>query len=319
MISLKWTSNDRKSSATLPFSSLSWEGSASQCSRTVTFTVPYNPYDKNFDMPNIKLGDIISVYDSKNLIFIGTVTQRERTNAVGMVSFTARDYMHHLLDSSACYKFKNLTPEAITAKVCKDVGISVSSLPQTKINIAKLLIEDSAMYDIIIKAYRKAAKVTGKKYMPKMDGSKLSIIEKGLSSGIVLTTNINITSASYSETIDGMINKVRIYDENGKECGMVSNSANINKYGIYQATYTKEEGVNATTAAKSLLTGITKEANIEALGDIRALSGYSLKIKDKATGLTGVFYIESDSHTFENGTHMMSLGLAFSNTMEEVS
>ena len=35
------------------------------------------------------------------------------------------------------------------------------------------------------------------------------------------------------------------------------------------------------------------------------------------TGLYGKFYIESDTHTFEDGKEMMQLTLAFSNMMDE--
>lgn len=86
---------------------------------------------------------------------------------------------------------------------------------------------------------------------------------------------------------------------------------------MYQSVYTKEKGVNAKTAAKALLTGVTKEASIEALGNIAAVSGKSINIQNSAAKLTGKFYITSDTHKFENGTHTMSLSLSYVNTMEE--
>ena len=51
--------------------------------------------------------------------------------------------------------------------------------------------------------------------------------------------------------------------------------------------------------------------------DIRAQSGWALVIKDKASGLAGKFYIESDSHTWEDGKSEMQLTLAFANVMDE--
>jgi hypothetical protein len=66
-----------------------------------------------------------------------------------------------------------------------------------------------------------------------------------------------------------------------------------------------------------MLVGITKEASVSAIGNVKAISGYSIEINDTATGLKGKFYITDDSHTFENGTHTMSLGLAWKNEMDE--
>ena len=128
-----------------------------------------------------------------------------------------------------------------------------------------------------------------------MRGRRVSVIIKALSSGAVFSQDSNITDASYSDTLD--------------------NKKSINKYGIYKSTYTKEKKVNVKTKFE----GVTKEANVSAVGDIRVVAGYSLTIKDKATGLTGKFYITSYNYTFENGTHIMRFDLVWKNVMESPS
>jgi hypothetical protein len=185
------------------------------------------------------------------------------------------------------------------------------------VNIPKLFFDDQCIYDIIIKAYRKACARTGEKYMPVMDGKKVSVIVKGKGSGVTLDQSKDITDASYQDTTDNMVDLVRIYNDSMKQIGKVQNKSHVQTYGVYQSTYRKETGVNAKTEAKAMLVGITKEASVEAVGDIRALSGYSICIHDKATGLTGTFYITSDTHTFENGVHTMSLELSWDNEMDE--
>lgn len=40
-------------------------------------------------------------------------------------------------------------------------------------------------------------------------------------------------------------------------------------------------------------------------------------MQDGATGLSGIFWIDSDTHTWENGTHIMNLELNFKNIMDE--
>lgn len=150
-----------------------------------------------------------------------------------------------------------------------------------------------------------------------MSGKKLGILEKGKKSGVTLDQSVDITSATYSDTTDNMVNMVRIYSDKREELGKVQSKKQVKKYGIYQQTYTKEEKVDAKSAAKALLVGITKEASIEAIGNLKAISGYSINIQDKVTGLTGTFYITEDTHTFENGVHTMTLGLSWSNIMEE--
>lgn len=311
MIKLYW--NKLK----IDFESVTWSGTDQQSSRELSFSLPCNPYDKNLNQSKIKLGDLISLYDDKKLLFLGTVTSREKTAEIGSATFTAKDFMHHLLRSNGSYKFKSITPEKIAKKVCGDVKIPVGKLAKSGAKISKMFFEDSCLYDIIIRAYRSAKAVTGKKYMLVMDGKKVSVIEKGLDSGVKLTQGVNVTSATYTDTTDNIVNTVKIYNDSLKNLGSVKSKKSIDKYGVYQSTYTKEEGVNAKSKAKEMLVGVTKEASIEALGDVNAISGRSIKINDKATSLVGKFYISSDTHTFENGTHMMSLELSYNNIMED--
>lgn len=114
-----------------------------------------------------------------------------------------------------------------------------------------------------------------------------------------------------------MVNKVRIYDGDGKQIGVVQNTGN-QKYGIFQETYTKEKNKNATTTAKSKLHGIDKTATIKALGKnmMAAITGNGVAVVDKATGLKGLFWITGDTHVWEKGVHTMTLTLEFKKAMD---
>ena len=310
MIRIKWQGK------WLEFESAEWSGTDNQCSRQLTFTVPVNPYDKEITSYGIKLGDVIAFYDNGKLHFLGTITSREKTAAIGTASYTAMDFMQHLLRSTGTYVFRSTTPEAITKKLCKDLNVKTGAIAKTNIHIARAIYEEQAYYDIIVASYRKARAQTKKKYMPVMNGAKLCVIEKGLPSGATLTQGVNIIDASYSDTTDNIVNRVNIYSSSRKKIGKIENRKSQELYGIYQGQVTKEKGIDAKKEAKALLTGVTKEASIEALGDIRAVSGKSIIIYDPATGLKGKFYIANDTHSFANGVHTMSLGLSWVNTME---
>ena len=311
MIKLRWKDK------WIDYISIEWSGTDNQCSRQIVFTIPSNPYDKGFEQLGIALGDLIYLYDDKTQLFLGTVTTREKTAEIGQATYTAMDFMHHLLRSNGTYKFTKTTAEKLTKKVCGDLDIGTTKLASTKINIPKLIFEDVSIYDMIVTAYRKAKASTGVNYMPKMVGNKVSVIEKGLSSGVKLAQGITITGANYKDSTDNMIDMVKIFSDKGKKLGEVKEKKNISSYGVYQKVYEKEEGIDAKKAAKAMMVGITKEATVESLGDVKALAGYAIEIDDKATGLKGTFYISSDSHTFQDGTHMMSLELSWKNEMEK--
>ncbi len=299
---------------------VTWEGSARQAARRVSFGVAYSPQDKNVKPLNIKNGDQIIFYPgwpyNKKVIFVGEVTEREKKGEAGELFYTAKDGMHHLLESRATYRFENKTPEKITAVACKDVQIPVGSLAKTKVPIPKIFFEDRPYYEIIMAAYTKAHKRNKKKYIAQMNGAKLDVIEKGkVIPDFHLKQGERITASSYSETTDGMVNRVAIYNASNEKIGSLENKDWVKKYGVFQGTVAVEEG-NGKAEAKSELTGLTKQASVECIGDIRCTSGRGVLIKDSRSGLTGTYWIENDSHTWQGQYHSMSLELAFKNIMD---
>lgn len=303
-------------------SRVTWSGSDTQVCRTVDMDVVNNPFDKTMQV-NINLGDLIYLYENGKNIFQGVVTARNRTDGIGTVSYTAKDFMFYLLKSKGTYVFKKQKAENIAKIVCNDLQIQIDSLFKTKINLGEQLVFDAeAYYNIILKSYNQAAKKMSEKYppvfVPVMDGRALSVIPKGQSSGITLKLDADITSSSYSENLENMINQVEIYKDSGEIVKIVKNNNWVKKYGILQEAYKEEKDVNSVNAAKQLLVGIDKQASIEAIGNVACRAGYSVKIKDAITQLCGKFFIVNDSHTWENGVHTMSLELKFKNELEEV-
>lgn len=313
---LYWKDNIISPSVT----SVTWEGSAKQAARTLTFGVAYSPDDKNVEFLDIKNGDKITFYpgypyDTKTK-FEGIVTTRERKSESGELTYTAMDAMIHLLRSSGTYKFEKKTPETITQMICRDVGLQVGNLAKTNVNIPKIFFQERPYYEIIMAAYTKAYKKNKKHYIAQMNGAKLDVIEKGkIIPDFHIKQGERITDSSYSETIDNMINRVYIYNSDNKKIGSVSNADWVKKYGVFQNAISIDSG-NGKTEANNELQGIEKTASLTAIGDIRCVSGLGVIIVDSRTGLNGNFWIENDTHEWSNGVHTMTLELAFKNVMD---
>ena len=298
-----------------------WSGSAKQAARSVSFSVAYSPDDKNVTILGIETGDEITFYpgypDDEKTAFSGIVTERERKSEAGELSYTATDGMMHLLRSSGTYKFKNKTPEKIASMLAKDVKIPVGNLAKTKINISKIFFSQRTYYEMIMAVYTKAHQKNKKVYIAQMNGKKLDVIEKGkIISDFMLIQGEYIIDSSYSENLDSMVNRVYIYNSDNKKIGSVSNADWISKYGVFQNAISVDSG-SGKTEAKNELSGVEKSANLNAIGDIRCVSGKGIMILDSRSGLIGIFWIENDTHTWENGAYTMSLELAFQNIMDE--
>ncbi len=123
--------------------------------------------------------------------------------------------------------------------------------------------------------------------------------------------------SNYKISLQNLVNKVLIVDKTGNVVDKVQDSESTGKYGTIQKVYTQEDGKDAKAVAKSMLQSIEKTSSVSGISDIRAKSGYALVIQEPITGLLGKFFIESHTHTFENGASTMELSLAFENIMVE--
>lgn len=296
-----------------------WKGSASEASRSVDFDYINAPYDKTVNLPGISTGDYISLEDSKEgEIFFGQIFGVEKSSQTGTITFTAYDMMKHLLESTGQYNFKNLTAETIASQVCADIQVPIRHLHPTGVNIASMICDKMKMYDIVMAGYTKAHKITGDKYFAMIYKRGLGVYKTEWAvKGFTLSENSNIYASSISERMDDIKNKVLIFDDKGKQIGEVKDDGSVKKFGIFQEIYTQEEGIDPTTGAKNLLKIKPAQAiKISAIGDINCLSCYFVQVKDTATGLSGKYWISSDSHTFENGTHKMELELKFDSLMD---
>lgn len=75
----------------------------------------------------------------------------------------------------------------------------------------------------------------------------------------------------------------------------------------------------AKKEAKKMLSDRERSASLEGYGDTTCITGYGVTVTDSSTGLTGLFYIDTDSHTWENGEYKISLNLNYKNLMNEVT
>ena len=301
-------------------SKITWKGSASEAARCVDFDYINAPYDNTVNIPSIATGDYISLEDTKEgEIFFGQIFGVEKSSQTGTITFTACDMMKHLLESTGQYNFKNLTAEAITSQVCADIQVPIRYLYPTGVNIASMICDKMKIYDIIMAGYTRAHRITGDKYFAMIYKRGLGVYKtEWIIKGFILSESTNIFASSITESMDEIKNKVLIFDDKGKQIGEVKDDGSIKKFGIFQEIYSKEDGVDATTGAKNLLKiRPTQSIKISALGDINCLSCYFVEVKDTATGLSGKYWISSDSHTFENGTHKMELELRFDSLMDE--
>ena len=300
------------------FESLSWSGSILSAGRSVEFALLNDPYDSTLNIPAVCTGDYIALADGDEL-FYGQIFGIERSTAIGTITFTAYDMMKNLLESTGRYNFKNITPEAIAMQVLADIQVPYNNLEPTGINIKSMICDSSSYYDIILGAYTQAYRMTGKRYLPMIWKRAFGIWPAVYTVGnFTLSDASNILEASLSESMNTIKNVIKIYDDKGNQVGEVKDDDSKQTCGTFADVYEVEDGVDPTTAANNMLSvNPEQKITILAVGDLNCLSGYSVMVKDAATGLSGKYWIVSDKHTWQGNVHTMELDLSFEQLMDE--
>ena len=301
-------------------SSMSWGGSRSEVARKLELSVVNAPLDKNITPITLDLADPVYLFedDGKTELFRGFIVEREANSEQGRVTYVAYDLLFYLLRSNATYNFSSKTAETITQMVCDDMEIPVGSLAKTDLT-QKLIVQNVSIYEIIMQAYTQAHQKNGTQYRVTATKGLLNVEEMGkVVCEIELTEGSNITSSQYRESLLNMVNKVRIYDGEGNQTGVVQNDEDVKKYGVFQQTYTKEEGKDPNTTAKSMFSGVEKTFTLNCINHNGAVTGSGAIVRDSSTGLSGLVWIDSDTHTWSNGVATMSLTVTLKQMMDTI-
>lgn len=294
-------------------SSVTWSGDIRQASRKLEIDLAIGR-DNQLPKYNIPLGSLLVFENNGKELFRGIVFNNKK-DTDNKYSITSYDHLIYLLKSTGTYIFRKMTATNIIKKLCNDFGIPLGGITNTGVVLDKLILRNMSIYDMCIVALTETSKRNGKKYHMYMEKGKLYLKEKAeqLIRWVISEGN-NLQSASYSESIDDMRNKIVIMGDKDKVLATVEDKSLIRQYGLLQELQ-EENDINsheANTIAKNLLKKlgkVSKKASISCLGIDDVVAGSAIEVKESLTGLVGTFYVDTDKHKFENGQHFMDLKL----------
>lgn len=275
-----------------------WSGDIDERSRSLNFTYLYNP---KISMPLVKveIGDSINLFDDKNrLLYVGVVTEVASSLSGSDVSVTSRDVLWYLGKNKVAGVYTG-SAEAITRKILDEFGISVGNLESIAVDKNVISTGDKTIYKAISEAY-------GEDYYIVALGEKVEVRKKGSEVVAVLSGKANLIDASYKKSMEDMINRVIVLNDDNGKVFEISAEENL-KYGILQEVIKAEKDKDVSVSAKEKLVGIKDDSTITATGNFDIISGKAVIIQDTSNNFTGKFLVTSDSHSFSGGEHTMSL------------
>lgn len=121
--------------------------------------------------------------------------------------------------------------------------------------------------------------------------------------------------------ITGLANSVAIRSETGGLIRRLDDAASVALNGRLEQVLTQSDGEDLSHEARAILTdnGLQQRLTVETLGDIRLRAGEAVELRDTGSGVSGLFWIDEDAHTFKNGQHFTRLTLNFRNLLDNSS
>ena len=304
-----------------------WSGDSEQAARKLEFTIAYNTPDKDkaFIPLDLKVGGFIYFFYRETEaaqeieLFQGRIFYRKRVSDTYSFEFACFDDMIYLAKSN----IRALVVGTVAAgiqQVCNEIGIPVGTLPAELTASVNFIADDKSGTEVLrmlLDIQQAADKAAGNDtaYLPVCINGSVNVIKKGERiEGYTATADTNIFSTEHSESIEGMVNRIKAVDDNGTVCQMFTINDDVRHFGMIQKIYKmqppkKGETVDNIKAAKAKLVRQKEESSLKGLGYIQCITGYAIEVQEEQ--LKGKFYIKSDTHHFENAQHTMDLTLEY--------
>ena len=301
-----------------------WSGNKEEVARRLTFSLVDSPNDHYLSRPQLNIEDMIQFYvaeqredvKNKDEVFRGYIVEITRSLTSNEVQYIAFDAGFYLQNSQIMKKFVQKTPQDVVRSVCAEIGIPVLKLAEGK--PYDRIHDGDTVYEVIMTGYTIQSKKDGNQYMMKFDKGALSVVKKGdYVCPYMLTAGDVVTDTEYKETIVGSISKVKAYGHDRSEKGTFELEGKDKIKGTLQAILQTDDA-DIEAQAKAMLKGIQKTASMSGLGRLDCITGNACVVEEPYTKLKGLFYIDEDTHTFDNGTHTMQLTLSYQNIMDKV-
>ena len=303
---------------------MTWGGSKDEASRTLNLEV--TKVNGKTDFPNGSAIVIYDLVDQELMRYI--ITKKSKTRSSTAIKYTARDIRWWLTRSKMDKKFENMTASEIISGLCKSLGISTGTIEDTGVKFSVLHFIKKSPWDMIVIALTETRKQSGKRYTTRVRNGNLELIEKCKQAvQWVIEEGANLLDASYDESIESTYTQVKVVGKNskGNEISAIQKNEEAQKlYGVMQEYISQSDKmtqaeVNAIAVQKlKELSVMQKSGTIKTFGLDDVETGTGIYVIDNETGLVGGFYVESDSHTYSNGYHEMSLTLAWTDELPEI-
>lgn len=278
------------------------------------------------DILDFTEGNHIEFKVNGELVFVGTVFEKSRDKSA-IISVTAYDQLRYLKNKD-CYVYGDITATDLIKNIAEDFGLKVGEIDNTVYKFPakpQRIEKDKTLADIIQRALDLTTVQTQKYYQLYDDGGQLMLksVTEGMKTDIYIDDDC-MTDVDYKTSIDkdtyDMIKVYRTVPDGArkvlKNTYVEMDKEHIEEWGRLQCVLVPDaKDVDAVKRAANMLklkNRKTRDIRLKGvIGDIRVRGG-SLLYVNKNFGDVNInqyMMVESVTHTFKTGVHLMDLDL----------
>lgn len=294
--------------------SVSWSGSIRQTARQLSVRLAI-PRDGSAEPPALEEGAALILRKEGAALFTGQLLTAATSTQSAAADLSALDGGRFLAGNDGWYRFDGRTPEEAAATVCRDFGIPTGRLAAAGVRLRRKF-PGVALDRIITTLYTMAGEQTGKRYLLRMTGGgALEVVEKAETARHEIRRTMGVTNAW---NVTGLCNSVAIYTREGRLVRREGDAASQAVNGRLEHAVTQRDREDAGPEARAWLAdhGLQQNLTVELLDPPASLiTGEAVLLRDTGSGVSGLFWVDGDTHSWKNGQHTGKFKLNFRSIM----
>ncbi len=298
--------------------SIAWCGDVGQAARSLDVALAV-PRDGSIERPNLDEGCALQFAVDGEPQFTGQVVSATTSTQTVVVDLSALDGGRFLVGNQGWYSFSNTPPERAARQICADFGIPAGAIAAAGVAVSRKF-PGVALDDILLTLYTLAGETSGKRYFLRFNGEgALEVREKAAAPCLELTSTMGVTNTWDIQTL---CNRVEIRTDSGRLVRVVEDRASQTRNGTLQQMVTQRDGEDSGAKARALLEdhALQQSLTVELLDPPLTLkAGEAVTLRDTGSGVSGLFWIDADTHTWKNGNHYGKFKLNLRNIMQDTT
>lgn len=286
---------------------MTFSGAKDIVSRQLAFSFLCNPLKKEIPVYKVSVGSRVEWKEDNKTLFLGYVEELPYNSDDDTISLTCQDLLTHLVRSTFIGRMRGTLVE-IANNICGAFGIK-NGIETNNTHVHNIVSDGDLTYYDVLKV---ACDTMFDRYTLYMDGDTLRLINGEQEPVNSFEIGVNIRGSQFNQSMSDMVTRVLIINNEGLVLNAVENTEDLQKYGLFQATYNySDDSKNNLAEARKLLKGVKNEGTILCNNDNACISGRFIKIDEPVNNFKGIFEITSDNHTINTNNSEMTLEVDF--------